>query len=168
LEYSIKLIDTIGLKLVIPVLFLNACQNQFVIVPENDSCPKHKEISATKEIDYMLAANKMIDSLIADAKVKQQTSDKRIRIFINSVVNNTDKLINTSEIHKTLRKRLQRSGKFILTDNQDTAMMIISGKVDEIDQITKKNPCIKKYQEFSLDIINTIDSKLFWSEKKQY
>ena len=162
---------------VIAVLFLivslSACQTTLPVFEENQEssssvtedrdCTEKKKTSRNVQYDYLVYANKMIDSMVKNRNVQAKLKQQRMKIYLQPVVNNTSDNIDISAINYAIKNRVIRSGQFILADSPDTAQYRISGKINSINTV---NDCDSGQRKFSLSLTGTKQAAILWSEYK--
>lgn len=159
------------------LLFLNACQTHFPILSENDgsdhrvsekaACQENIEAGELADIDYLLYANKMIDSMTRSKQVQKETANSRMRVYI-SPVSHSGGDVDMSFINTSIKNRILRSGLFIVVDDMAAGDFQLSGAFKEIQQAGDSLSCNKNYEEFSLQLKNRRTSAILWSDKKQF
>ena len=157
-------------------LLLNACQTHLPIVSEHIAeddvltmkpCESNIEKMELADIDYLLYANRMVDSMIQDKTVQQKLSRKRLKIAIEAISrrDNADRA-NMTNVNSTVKNRLLRSGQFIIVNNKQTSNVQLSGSFETIQNTN--NHCIESYEQFSLQLKDSHSKQLIWSDKKQF
>ena len=158
------------------LLFLNACQTHFPILSENDvpdrrvsektACQENIESSELADIDYLLYANKMIDSMTRSEQVQKETANSRMRVYLSPVSHSRDD-VDMSVINTSIKNRILRSGLFVVVDDMGAGEFQLSGAFKEIQQTDDSSFCNKNYEEFSLQLKNRRSNAILWSDKKQ-
>ena len=153
------------------VFFLSACQTHLPMISESISCDENLESIASADIDYLLYANKMVDSLIRNKNVQKETAVSRMELYLYPVTNNSNKTIDMASINRAIKNRLLRSSKFVLLNDakpvpDESAEFQLSGSFEEIEQ--QSNNCSGMYNQFSLKLMNTRTNTILWSEKKRF
>lgn len=152
------------------LFFLNACQTHFPILSENNvpdykaACQENIESMELADIDYLLYANKMIDSMTRSKKVQKETTNSRMRVYLSPVSHSRDD-VDMSFINISIKNRILRSGLFIVVDDIKSGDFQLSGAFKEISQAAD---CKENYEEFSLQLKNHRSKAILWSEKKQF
>lgn len=156
------------------LLLLNGCQTLFPIMGENgdvertishEVCPDNIEHIELADIDYLLYANKMIDSMVKSDFVQKETAKSRIRLFISPLIQ-TNNAIDIKTLNTSIKNRTRRSGLFIIVNDRSAADYYLSGAFAEIAQQT--SVCVKVYDEFLLQLKNNRTDAVLWSDKKQF
>ncbi len=154
------------------VFLLNACQTHLPIVSdpqmtdsEKVACQQNIEQIELADIDYLLYANKMIDSMIKSKEVLAHTANNRMRVFI-SPVTHSDAVMDLAFLNTSINNRMIRSGLFILVDDMGLGDFRLSGAFEEVDQ--PDSSCAKKYEEFSLQLKENRNDRVLWSDKKRF
>lgn len=150
-------------------LFLSACQTYFPVAEEisekKPSCGDGVESIELTDIDYLLFANKMIDSMIQAKNIQQQTARKRMTLSIKPVQNNTDEAIEMKTINLAIKNRVLRSSRFIITESA-TEQFQLSGSFEKIER--SSTGCTDAYTQFSLQLMNMQTNRILWSEDKKF
>lgn len=157
------------------LLFLSACQTRFPIlsgneVSEQDASEKaacHEDIERLElaDIDYLLYASKMIDSMTQSRNIQNETANSRIRVFLSPVAHsNSD--VDMTNLNTSIKNRILRSGQFIVVNNMESGDFHLSGAFEEIKQQSDASSCNEKYEVFSLQLKDSRTNKIFWSDKK--
>jgi len=154
------------------LFFLNACQTHFPIVSENKlseaaACQENIERIELADIDYLLYANQMIDSMMHSNNVQKETVNSRMRIYLSPVSRNSDD-VDMNILNTSIKNRILRSGLFIVTEDMKSADFQLSGAFKEIKQAADTYSCIGKYEEFSMQLRSSRTDTILWSEKKQF
>ncbi len=150
----------------LPLFFLSACQTHFPVVSESISCAEEMEGIELADIDFLLYANIMVDSLTLDKRIQRETAHSRMNLAISPVTNKTDKEIDMAVINQAIKNRIIRSGQFILVNAAESGRYQLSGSFEEVTRST--NTCDKKYLQFLLKLMNTQTGTIVWSDKKQF
>ena len=150
----------------LPLFFLSACQTHFPVVSESISCAEEMEGIELADIDFILYANIMVDSLTLDKRIQRETAHSRMNLSISPVTNKTDKEIDMAVINQAINNRIIRSGQFILVNEVEPGQYQLSGSFEEITRSI--NTCDKKHLQFSLKLMNTQTRTIVWSDKKQF
>ena len=156
-------------KLIVPFLFVlsfSACQTHLPIVSEDMSCEYDIEEIELTDIDYLLYANKMIDAMIKNTRVKKELKNKRMNLEVLPVVNVTSEKIDLKSVYLAIYNRLLRSGYFILHSNSSVADYQLSAVFDSVSQSFE--PCGQQYKRLSLQIEKLQNSEILWSEEKKF
>lgn len=156
------------------VFLLNACQTHLPIVSdvqmtdsEKVACQQNIEHLELADIDYLLYANKMIDSMIKSKGVQTKTENSRMRLSFSPVAHSDDAMDMTF-LNTSIKNRVIRSGLFILVDDMKTGDFHLSGAFKEIDQSDSCNKKFQKFEEFSLRLKDNRTDKILWSDKKRF
>ncbi len=161
------------LLLLITVSLLSACQTTLPIfeqeqqqsksVIEDSGCNKQKNNARNVQYDYLVYANKMIDSMVKNHNVQTKLKQQRMTIYLQPVVNNTSDNIDISAINYAIKNRVIRSGQFILADRPDAAQYRISGTINAINTLSE---CDSGQRKFSLRLTDIKQPAILWSEYK--
>ena len=152
------------------MIMLNACQTHFPIVSEsvvNETMPCDNTIEPKKTayIDYLLYANRMVDRMITDKKVQEKLNNKRLKLVIASVKNNSEiGQADINSVNSAVINRLKRSGQFIIVNNLQNSDVQFSGAFAIVEK--KQNSCIAIYEQFSLHLTDSQTKQVIWSDKK--
>lgn len=149
------------------LVFLSACQTHFPIVtePEPQACNEPIASIELSDIDYLLFANQMIDTMIQDRNIQQRISNKRMTLKLLPIENRTNEMIDLSKINLTLKNRLLRSGHFIINDSTSEPLQL-SGAFENIN--TSSNACAESYGRFSLQLQNSQTGQILWSGNRKF
>ena len=154
------------------LLFLSACQTHFPILSGNEeqdvseqvACHEDIERLELADIDYLLYASKMIDSMTQSRNIQKETANSRIRVFLSPVAHsNSD--VDMTNLNTSIKNRILRSGLFIVVDNMESGDFHLSGTFEEIKQ-QGASSCNEKYEVFSLQLKGSRTNKILWSDKK--
>ena len=159
------------------LLFLNACQTHFPILSEKDgaehrvsekaACQENIESIELADIDYLLYANKMIDSMTRSQAVQKETANSRMRLYLSPVRHSRED-VDMTFINTSIKNRILRSGLFVVVDGVESADFQLSGVFKAIQQAGDSSSCNKNHEEFSLQLKNNRTGAILWSEKKQF
>ena len=156
-------------------LLLNACQTHLPIVSEhigsadddNKPCVNNTKYTKSANIDYLLYANRMVDTMIEDDAIQQRVSSKRLKVLIQEIKHTDNNAqIDMVSINSAVKNRLLRSGHFIVVNNRQSADVQLSG----IFEKTKRQltDCVESVDQFSLQLTDSHSKQLIWSDKKQF
>ena len=152
---------------------LNACQTHLPIVSEhigsadNKACVNNTQYTKSANIDYLLYANRMVDTMIKDDAIEQRVSSKRLKVLILEIKHIDNSVqIDMVSINNAVKNRLLRSGLFIVVNNIEAADVQLSG----IFEKTKRQltDCIQSVDQLSLQLTDSHSKQLIWSDKKQF
>ncbi len=150
------------------LFYITACQTHLPIVGVDDvdtPCPENIESIELADIDYLLYANKMIDSMVENNNVKQETINSRMRLSISPITQSHSD-INMSTLNTAIKNRVLRSGLFIIVSDRSVTNFNLSGEFKEVVQ--QSSSCSQSYDEFSLQLKNIKNGSTLWSELKQF
>ena len=147
------------------LLLLSACETHFPVLMENQSCKEAIETVELTDIDYLLFANKMIDSMIQDKNIQRETANNRMKLSLLPIKNNTNETIEMSVINLAIKNRLVRSGQFIINESASEPLQL-SGAFEKVEQ--SPSTCAQKYTRFALQLKNTRSNRILWSEDTKF
>ncbi|MCW8931486.1 MAG: penicillin-binding protein activator LpoB [Gammaproteobacteria bacterium] len=155
------------------LLFLSACQTHLPIISESNhskeaNCQENIEQMELADIDYLLYANKMIDSMIQSQPVQAETAKNRMRLSLSPVTHSrTD--VDMTFLNTSIKNRILRSGLFILVNDVNSGDFQLSGVFKELHHSNDSCPDKKqKIEEFILQLNEFKKDTIVWSEKKQF
>lgn len=148
------------------LLFINACQTHLSVIDENRDCGSEIENIELTDIDYLLYANKMVDSMIQNRRIQELLSAKRMNLMLLPVSNNTSEAIELLPINTAIYNRLLRSGHFIFHQTLESSQYQLTGEFNEIKKDT--DSCDKAYKRFSMQLKSLPDAQVLWSEEKKF
>ncbi len=158
---------------VLLVVFLSACQTPLPVfeqteqpaaaAEQNTECLSQQQATNNIQYDYLLYANKMVDSMVKSHNVQEKLKQNRLKVYLQSIVNNTADNIDVSAIDYAIKNRVIRSGKFIPSDTKDNADYLISGSINKIDGA---NNCDTGQRMFNLSLTGIKQAIVLWSEYK--
>ena len=158
------------LLLLAVLLILSACQTTLPVFEQSSEmdtqdsvCPDIQKIVKNVQYDYLVYANKMIDSMTRNRNVQERLKQKRLKIYLQPVVNKTTDNIDISAINYAIKNRVIRSGQFIITDNRASADYQLGGT---ITVNTNVGNCDTGLRKFSLSLTGITQSTILWSEYK--
>ncbi len=151
------------------LLFLTACQTHFPITGNIDelekTCPENLDSIELADIDYLLYANKMVDSMVQSNNVKQETINNRMRISLSPITYDRSD-IDMNTLNAAIKNRMLRSGLFIIVSDVDASDFHLSGGFKEVR--LQLNSCDQTYGVFSLQLKNNRSGSILWSESKHF
>ena len=159
--------------LLLSMFLLNACQTHLPVVSdsvsdgtsESHSCDENIERVELTDIDYLLYANRMVDSLVQDKGIQRVTADKRMTLFIIPVKNNTNEAIEVRPINMAIKNRIMRSGRFIVLDKPEMSHTQLHSSFNNLSQ---SGNCAGSPKSFSLSLMNSQTKAIIWSEIKRF
>jgi len=146
-------------------LLLSACQTNFPVATEQQLCNDTVEAIELTDIDYLLFANRMIDSMIHHKNIQQEIIGNRMTLSILPVENNTSEAINMIAINKAIKNRVLRSGQFIINESASGPFQL-SGTF--ANKQRSSSACAETYTQFSLQLMNTQNKRILWSEDTKF
>lgn len=166
---------------------LTACQTHFPIVSDDITsphqtsepiaCQENIERIELADIDYLLYANKMIDSMTQSNNVQQKTVNSRMRVYLSPVTHSSDD-VDMMFLNTSIKNRILRSGLFIVVEDMESGDFQLSGAFKVIEQqsnsysysysCNQKYQKYQKYEEFSLQLRDSRTDIILWSEKKRF
>lgn len=157
--------------LLLAILFiLSACQTTLPVFEQtaetdtkNSVCEDRQKTVNNTQYDYLVYANKMIDSMTKNRNVQEQLKRQRLKIYQQPVVNKTTDNIDISAINYAIKNRVIRSGQFIITNNRNNADYQLGGT---ITVNTNSANCDTGQRKFSLSLTGISKSVILWSEYK--
>jgi len=152
---------------------LNACQTHLPIISDDNvsnsdisgkaACEQNIERIELADIDYLLFANKMIDSMMQSRNVQKKTVNNRMRLYL-SPVHHSD--VDMNSLNTSIKNRVMRSGLFIIVNDLRQADFQLSGTFETINK--QANLCNENYEVFSLYLNDSRTDAILWSEHKQF
>jgi PBP1b-binding outer membrane lipoprotein LpoB len=140
----------------------NASENKST--EEKIICPDNIERLELADIDYLLYANKMIDSMIQNKAVQTKTTNSRMRLSLSPIAHSRND-VDLNSLNTAIKNRILRSGLFVVVDGTGSANYQLSGIFKAIHQ---SNTCNVDYEEFSLQLKDIRTDKILWSDKKRF
>jgi PBP1b-binding outer membrane lipoprotein LpoB len=153
------------------LFFLSACQTQKIQLDTQiksiDDCPKHIEKIDLADIDYLLYANRMIDSMILDEQVKAGYLLSRVTLYIHPIQTDNKIYMDISTLNQAIYNRIVRSGKFIIVNNIEQSNYQLLANIASLNANMKQN-CSNFYETLSLELKNTDTHTILWSDRKVF
>lgn len=146
-------------------LLLTACQTNFPVAKEQQSCKDTVEAIELTDIDYLLFANRMIDSMIQHKNIQQEIAGNRMTLSILPVENNTSEAINMNAVNQAIKNRVLRSGQFIINESVSSPFQLSGSFANNPRSSTA---CAETYTQFSLQLMNTQNKRILWSEDTKF
>ncbi len=154
---------------IFPLFFLSACQTQKIQLDKQikptDNCPKQIEQIDLADIDYLLYANRMIDSMILDKQVKMNYLLSRVTLYIQPIEIDNKIDMDINALNQTIYNRIVRSGKFIIVNSIEQSNYQL---LANITLLNIKQNCSNLYETLSLKLKNTDTNNILWSDQKVF
>lgn len=147
-------------------MLLSSCQTHLPVISDSQPCEETIETIELTDIDYLLYANQMIDSMINSRRVQQERLEKRMKVFFVPVINKTDDTIELTPVNIAVFNRLLRSGQFILNEEIQNSQFQLSGSFDESSAASGQ--CAKPHRRFKLQLKSLKNGEIIWSEEKKF
>ncbi len=152
------------------LLILTACQTTLPVFEESNGrstdCNEIQQTVTQSRIDYLLYANKMVDSMVNNSNVKSVLKKHRIKIYLQAIENKTTDKIDIMAINKAVKNRILRSGQFIVMPDQQNANYRLVGAIYPLQHSV--DDCDNGNRKFSMSLTGYQQSVILWSEYKTF